>query len=218
MRKVIVLQCHCCCVDTDQVTVGKYKEGFPQLSSFINSHDNNAIFRRFGRRSARTLLQMQIDLTAMEKELDELDERDASDPNLEPRLHGYENFAGWNDKQRTLGENFRKKLCEYCKDIRDNDQNPLLTSMIVELLVLESQVRALGQASPRDHLGVLTWMINEKPLGDGADSFIFYPEDFVSVARQSEQTTVLGRWIEAHVLNRWPTRLRVKTYLIPRHI
>lgn len=86
--------------------------------------------------------------------------------------------------------------------------------MVVKLLLLESQVRTLGQASPRNHLGLLTWMMNEKPLVDGKDSFILYPEDFVSVAKQADKGTVLGDWIEAHVLDRLHTRLRVRE----RHI
>lgn len=74
--------------------------------------------------------------------------------------------------------------------------------------MLEAQVRALGQASPRNHLGLLTWMMNEKPLIDRKDGFILHPEDFISVAKQSDKA-MLGDWIEAHVLGRWPTKLNV---------
>lgn len=112
----------------DQVTVEKHDEGLPQISSFINSHDNNAIFRRFGRMSARTLVQLQIDLTELEEDLDKLDHNDASDPIHKWRLHGLENYNGWNEDQRNIVAKLQTKLCEYCSSTAAHDTKMLLTS------------------------------------------------------------------------------------------
>lgn len=88
-------------------------------------------------------------------------------------------------------------------------QEDILRSIIVKLLRAESQVRALGRAPPRHHLGLLTWMLNNKPLADEKDGFIFHVEDFVTVAKHSDKGSVIGDWIEAHVLDIWPKNLKV---------
>jgi hypothetical protein len=48
-------------------------EGLPQLASFMNSNDSFAVYRRFGQLSARVLIQLEIDLTELEKKLYDLD-------------------------------------------------------------------------------------------------------------------------------------------------
>lgn len=68
-----------------------------------------------------------------------------------------------------------------------------------ELLLYESQVRALERAQPRHHLGLFTYMQNRKPLGEGKDDFILYAEDFISVAKQSEKGTRIADLIESLV-------------------
>jgi hypothetical protein len=90
-------------------------KGFSQLAGFLNSNDNFAVFRRFGELSARVLIQLEIDLTDLEKQLRELDEKDAADPAMKHRLRGYENFKEWNNDQRVLVSQIQRKLDEYCK-------------------------------------------------------------------------------------------------------
>lgn len=90
-----------------------YIEGLPQLSAFINSDDTFANFRRFGLLSARILVQLQIDLTELEKKLHEIDAADAASPTMKFRLNGYENFNGWNTEQSELVSKIREKWCQY---------------------------------------------------------------------------------------------------------
>lgn len=92
-------------------------EGFPQLAYFLNSNDSFAVYRRFGELSARTLVQLEIDLTDLEKEQRELDTKDAADKVLEKRLRGYEGFHKWDKAQRELGAKTHAKLCEYCESV-----------------------------------------------------------------------------------------------------
>jgi hypothetical protein len=95
--------------------VDDHPEGFAQLASFLNSDDNFAVFRRFGRLSARALIQLQIDLTDLEKTLDELDKKDNADEVLVWRLRGCDDFEGWNPDQRDLLlSKILPKLSEYC--------------------------------------------------------------------------------------------------------
>jgi hypothetical protein len=95
--------------------VETHPEGLPQLASFLNSNDNFAVFRRFGQLSARTLIQLQMDLSELEKKLFELDDQDASDTMMQNRLRGYENFPGWTSTQRDLLCEIKMKLTEYCE-------------------------------------------------------------------------------------------------------
>ncbi|CZR51636.1 uncharacterized protein PAC_01513 [Phialocephala subalpina] len=169
--------------------VDRYPKGWPRLAAFINSSDHNAVFRRFGRLSARLLLQLQVDLTDLEKELDDLDNKDAGNTDVEPRLRGYEKFPADDGAQREILGKIQKKICEY-----------------FEVLTYESQVRALTKAQARHHLGLFTWMRNRKPLGDKRDDFIFHVEDFISVAKQSEKGTRIADLIES-LVTWWPNRV-----------
>ncbi|KAH7409599.1 hypothetical protein BKA64DRAFT_665364 [Cadophora sp. MPI-SDFR-AT-0126] len=171
-------------------------EGFPQLAHFLNSNDSFAVFRRFGTLSARALIQLQIEITELEEKLQELDKRDAADPLLKKRLRGFEGLEGCDNRQRELMEKVQGKLCEY-----------------FDLLLRDTQVRALGQAPERHHLGLFNWVWNNKPLAPGKDAFIFQANDFVSAAKHCEKGTRLGDFIETY-LDQWP-KSRLKNFLQP---
>lgn len=93
----------------------------------MNSDDNWAVFRRFGYLSTRALLQLQIELTDIEKEVEDLDNKDAADPILEKRLRGFRVRTGagggsgpsensqWDDAHLQLLLKAKIKLCEYCE-------------------------------------------------------------------------------------------------------
>ncbi|KAF4630198.1 hypothetical protein G7Y89_g7942 [Cudoniella acicularis] len=163
--------------------------GYPQLATYLNSNDNWAMYRSFGNLSARTLLQLEIELTELEKKIQALDEADSADPAMTDRLIGLGESPG-NNKQKENIDEARKKLCEY-----------------FDLFLHVCQVRALERPSERDYFSFVNWMWNEKPLVKGKDDFAFYAEDFVSATKHSEKRTRLGNFIETR-LDRWP-RLRV---------
>ncbi|KAM3064885.1 hypothetical protein ACMFMF_011644 [Clarireedia jacksonii] len=72
--------------------VHDFPEGFPQLAALMNSNDSFALYRRFGRLSDRLLLHLQLKLTRLEKEIDEIDKDDGKHPELRKRNYGYEGF------------------------------------------------------------------------------------------------------------------------------
>ncbi len=74
---------------------------------------------------------------------------------------------------------------------------------IVELLVQDTQIRALGQPPPRHHLGLFNWIWNNKPLIEGKDDFMFHVDDFVSASKHSETGTRLADFIVEY-FDRWP--------------
>ncbi|TVY58597.1 hypothetical protein LCER1_G001571 [Lachnellula cervina] len=159
--------------------VHHHPEGLAQLACFMNSNDDWAIFRRFGYLSTRALNQLQIELTDLEKELNNLDDGDAADPHMRKRLRGYEGFPGWNEGQLDLLSKIRKKLSEF-----------------YELLLRDSQVRDLGKAPPRHYRGLFNWVFGEHPLCPEKEDFIFHAEDFVSVAKHSDKGTPLAEFIQ----------------------
>jgi len=166
------------------------------LAYFLNSNDSFAVFRRFGTLSARALIQLQIELTELEEELHKLDKSDEASPRLNKRLRGYEGFEGWDKDQRELVGKVQTKLSEY-----------------FNLLLRDTQIRALGKAPERHHLGLFNWIWNNKPLAPGKDAFIFQVDDFVSAARHCEKGTRLGDFIETY-LNQWPES-HIKNFLQP---
>jgi len=166
--------------------VDNHPPGIPRLAFFQNSDDSFAVYRRFGWLSARLLVQLEIELTELEQRLLDLDAEDGRDSVLRHRLWLREGFEGWNADQRVITDNIRVKMGEY-----------------FELLLKDSQVRALGRATQRHYLGLFNFVFTEKPLPEEKMGFVFQAEDFVSTSRQSEKGNRLGDYIEAYI-DRWP--------------
>lgn len=103
--------------DTSNI-VDDFPKGYPQLAAFANSCDTFANVRRFGRVSYRLLAHLQSDLTDMERQLDELDKKDAVDKIMQKRLRGFENFDGWNDEQRKIVSKMAVTYSQYGMPVR----------------------------------------------------------------------------------------------------
>jgi hypothetical protein len=98
----------------DQIgQVDDFPEGLPQLAACMNSDGVFTNVRRFGRLSNRILLHRQIDLTELEKKIDDLDIDDATNPTMMFRLRGHEGYSGWDDTQRKLIDEASVKYIEY---------------------------------------------------------------------------------------------------------
>ncbi|KAH8779611.1 hypothetical protein BGZ57DRAFT_313481 [Hyaloscypha finlandica] len=151
--------------------VDDYPEGYPQLAAFANSCDTFANVRRFGRLSYRLLAHLQNDLIDMEKVLDKLDKKDAADKTMKKRLRGYENYNGWDDEQRKLVAKISTTYSQYA-----------------DIVLKDAGLRALGKCPPKNAKALFTWVWDEKPLAiaAGKSDFIFYPDDLVSLAGQSQ--------------------------------
>lgn len=156
---------------TDTRSLDDSPKGYPQLATFLSSDSSFSLYRGFSYLHSRVLLQLQDELAALEKELDELDDADKEEErelNLQSRRHDEEEPRDEDDGYRTRKEildDIHKKLLEYD-----------------EVLMKSRDVLAMGRPSDRDYKSVRTWFWNEKPLADEKESqWITKKEDVISL-------------------------------------
>jgi hypothetical protein len=180
-------------------TVDDYPEGYPQLAAFANSCDTFANVRRFGRLSYRLLAHLQNDLIEMEKVLDKLDKKDAADKTMKKRLRGYENYNGWDDEQRKLVSKISTTYSQYGTLYPSRSEEGKLTLLPADIVLKDAGLRALGKCPPRNAKALFTWVWDEKPLAiaAGKSDFIFYPDDLVSLAGQSQHDRPFENFVES---------------------
>jgi hypothetical protein len=87
--------------------------GWPRLAAFQNQSDSCAVYRRFGLLFCRVLLQLQGELTVLEKKLLELDTQDAANENLHYRLRSSDDSETWDPAQRNILKQLQEKLSIY---------------------------------------------------------------------------------------------------------
>ncbi|PQE07213.1 Peptidase C14 caspase domain protein [Rutstroemia sp. NJR-2017a BVV2] len=161
--------------------VHDFPEGLPRLAALMNSNDSFALCRRFGRLSDRLLLHLQVKLTDLEKELDEIDKADEEHPRLKFRNYGYEGFEEDKHNPRKaellseILETFEKYDISCRADKSLTDEPAALLSRVTEL-------RTRGRAPSHQYQYLFRWVWDNKPLGEGIYDFIFHAEDFVSTA------------------------------------
>jgi hypothetical protein len=91
--------------------------GWPRLAAFQNQSDSCAVYRRFGLLFCRLLLQLEGELTFLEKRLLELDKKDAADVNKLYRLRSSDDDATWDPAKRNILKEIQEKLSDYGESI-----------------------------------------------------------------------------------------------------
>jgi hypothetical protein len=71
--------------------------------------------------------------------------------------------------------------------------------LLADIVLKDAGLRALGKCPPRNAKALFTWVWDEKPLaiGAGKSDFIFYPDDLVSLAGQSQHDRPFENFIES---------------------
>ena len=99
------------------IEIGRLRDGYPTLARWIarDADDDPLLFRKFGRHSARILLHFQCRLTALEKEIDELDEQARTAPNLDRRcaLQRWETLMTHAEEPNSTEKHLVQKLQEF---------------------------------------------------------------------------------------------------------
>jgi hypothetical protein len=92
----------------------KYPEGFPQLAAYMTSDNDFAPLRGFKYCHYRILLERQVEITELERQLFELDESDAANPDMHYRLRKMlKHKEGWDTGRIDLMRELTEKLKEY---------------------------------------------------------------------------------------------------------
>jgi len=105
------------CADADNMAerIEEHPHGLPQLAAFLNSADSFAIYRRFGVSHCRILVQLEIEITQLEKYLSEIDRQDSADESMAWRLHTTEFPDSHNSPKKEVLEQLKSKLLVYGK-------------------------------------------------------------------------------------------------------
>ncbi|CAD6583930.1 MAG: hypothetical protein ASARMPRED_001551 [Alectoria sarmentosa] len=138
-------------------TAPRRLEGYPTFAEFVAKDRDAAIYRSFKNLSARNLLYQQSELHDLERQLEELDAKDANDIgdlNAQKAARLWTHYANDTNEQaiarRKLQKIIRKRIKEYCmyffeqeivfaSDNRETD----------ETMALESQILSLNSPSSR---------------------------------------------------------------------
>jgi hypothetical protein len=74
-----------------------------------------------------------------------------------------------------------------------------LTFLLADIALKDAGLRALGKCPQRNAKALFTWIWDEKPLaiGAGKSDFIFYPDDLVSLAGQSQHERPFEHLLES---------------------
>ncbi|MCJ1225473.1 hypothetical protein MMC12_002122 [Toensbergia leucococca] len=136
-------------IELGRVTDARRCDGYPSLANFISQDSDAAIYRRFERLSARSLLYLQSELHDLEEQLENCDREDASkDADVAARksARSWDHLTS-NAKTRTR-EADRLKLIRKIKAILKEYH---------EFLVLQSQVYALEGPGKRTLAAFRRW-------------------------------------------------------------
>lgn len=153
--------------------------GFPRLAAFQSSEANFSLYRSFSYLHSRILLDLQDEITFLEKELDEIDWDDLDDnpDRLRSREADVAAAAGEGEQRnrRVILKEIRTKLMEYD-----------------EVLIKARELEAFQKPSDRNYRSVRRYHHNTKPLMDAEIDSIRSKEDTVSLRSGREWATFDG--------------------------
>jgi hypothetical protein len=154
--------------------------GFPRLAAFQSSEANFSLYRSFSYLHSRILLDLQDEITCLEKELDEVDWDDHDENPARLRSRETDVAAAANDEpgkrnRRVILKELRVKLMEYD-----------------EVLIKARELEAFQKPSDRNYRSVRRYHHNTKPLMDSEMDSIRSQEDTVSLRSGREWATFDG--------------------------
>lgn len=191
------------------LAVETHVEGIPRFAAFQNSNDSFSMIRKFGDQTFRLLIMKEIELCRITEKLQALDKEDEEDESKRYRLTSIENDANWDQTQRKLLQEYEEKVLSYCKkDMCVACLEDMLTGVSDTLAEKFIVMNSLDRVAGHNHRSVLDWAIDNPPLEDGEDNFLFDPADFVYAKRASslgkDRASRIEKAIEAY-LQRNPT-------------
>lgn len=165
--------------ETRTRTLENAPNGFPRLAAFQASDPNFGLYRSYSYLHSRILLDLQDEITELEKELDQCDWDDHDENEDTPRFRQpCPDLAEGEEEPR----NRRVVLREIKKLLMEYD----------EVLIKARQLEAFQRPSDRDYRSVRRYHTNTKPLMDAEMDSVRSKEDIVSISTGRERAAFDG--------------------------
>lgn len=165
--------------ETNTRTLEDTPNGFPRLAAFQASDTNFALYRSFSYLHSRVLLDLQDEITCLERELDDIDEMDDEvDPRrLKSRDYDIQQPTGEgaDRSRRVILREIKAKLIEYD-----------------EVLIKARELQSFQRPSDRNYRSVRRYCFKKKPLMDDVLDSIRTKEDIVTIHNGREWASFDG--------------------------
>ncbi|OCL02525.1 hypothetical protein AOQ84DRAFT_401166 [Glonium stellatum] len=151
--------------------------GFPRLAAFQSSEANFSLYRSFSYLHSRLLLDLQDEITCLEKELDDVDWDDDGEDRLQSReidVQKAKDEGNVRSRRHIMAE-IKSKLMEYD-----------------EILIKARELESFQRPSDRNYRSVRRYYHNTKPLMDAEMDSIRSKEDIVSLRNGREWASFDG--------------------------
>lgn len=170
--------------------------GFPRLAAFHASEANFSLYRSFSYLHSRVLLDLQDEITSLERELDEIDLDDSEvDPDrLRSRELDVDRAAdeGTLRNRRVILREIKEKLIEYGTSNFIVRKWYLSNICADDILIRARNLESFTKPSDRNYTSVRRYHHNTKPLMDAEMDSIRSKEDIVSLSSGREWATFDG--------------------------
>ena len=167
--------------ETDTRRLEKHPNGYPRLATFLASESSFSLYRGFSYLHSRVLLELQEEISALERELDQLDQVDQESEAGQRRLAN----RRFDAKKPRAEDGFRSRSDIFAE---------LRLKLIAydELLIKARDIQAFQKPSERDYRSVRTWFWNLKPLVAKEAAFIRAKEDIITLRSGREWSSFDG--------------------------
>ncbi|KAF2162261.1 hypothetical protein M409DRAFT_27264 [Zasmidium cellare ATCC 36951] len=175
----------------DKEELDESPEGYPQVTTLMSSDHNFLQFRSFSYLHTRLILALQQDVEMLERQLDGLDEFDASEDGNKRKLLDKER----DDKQATVEQianpkfHFKKTrpqvICELREKLMEYDN----------VLLKAKEVLTLQTPSSKDYQSVRGWLMDEQPLIEDDIEYILHKEDIITL-RTGRESAAFDSFVE----------------------
>ncbi|KAF1849761.1 uncharacterized protein K460DRAFT_399873 [Cucurbitaria berberidis CBS 394.84] len=192
----------------EEIELGVLRDGYPALADWIARDPDNEtfVFRKFDRLAARNILHLQAQLTALEREIEQLDEtaRHSPESNVRQSLRRYETLINRANDAANPGSP-ESRLITKLKELKE------LLKDYHEAICRQSQINGMNRPRERP-LSAFREFVDGSAFKDEdgspmpiisgrAKAFLNNPDDLVALTKP-EEDDYLSRFLQDHWLFR----------------
>jgi hypothetical protein len=165
------------------------------LAAVLNVEDSHGVYQAFFPQTTRILLRRMIKLNKLVKEQRELDINDANTF----KLNSIEPIGEIDNARVEIEEQIEKEINEFCMTNSLEHQYSLLMFILDDLLLKYVNVKQLAQPSEHTQRKLHNWLIENRPLVEGQDDFIYHINDHISPVKKNEYASQQGSPMDAFI-------------------